>query len=250
MKDALTMAHINLYAVLRNLEDLCEMDDEMKELIRNQNMVVQMSVKNGPAARIVLDHGTCQFKKGRGKSNIHLRFKSPEHFNRMLDGEAKPMITKGFTKLGFLTKDFTKLTDRLAYYLKPTEALLKDPSYVHVNTTLSAYTAFFALAEIGNQDPLGKHNGKRIPNGKIAIRIEDGPAIVLEANNGQLNAFKGKVNDYRAAMTFTDMATAGDLLNGKVDSYSCIACQKLKMKGFIPMLDNMNKLLGQVPEYL
>jgi len=38
MKDAKAMAYINLYAVLRNLEDLCEMDNEMKQLIAKKKL--------------------------------------------------------------------------------------------------------------------------------------------------------------------------------------------------------------------
>ena len=250
MKDALTLANINLYAVMRNLEDLCEMDKEMNQLIKDQNLSVQIDVKNGPAGVISFNEGQCKFIRGKSPSSIKLYFRSPEHFNNMVDGKANPMILKGFTKLKFLTKDFMTLTDRLSYYLKPTETLLEDKAYARVNTTLTAYTAFFALAEIGNTDPLGKHNGSRIPNGTIAISVDDGPAIGIEAKGGRLLANKGLPTSYRASMTFTDMTVAGDLLNGKVDSYSCIACKTLKMKGFIPMLDNMNKLLGQVPEYL
>lgn len=250
MKHALTLANINLYAVMRNLEDLCEIDDEMKDLISQKNLTVQLTVRNGPMGRLIFRDGHCRFERGKGPSDIKLYFRSPKHFNRMVDGDGAPMITKGFTKLGFLTKDFTALTDRLSYYLKPTEALLSNPEYVKVNTTLSAYTAFFALAEIGNTDPVGRHSGQRIADGLIAIHVSDGPAIGIEAKDGHLLAKKGMPSKYRAAMSFTDMKTAGDLLNGKIDSYSCIACKKLKLNGFIPMLDNMNKLLGQVPNYL
>jgi len=222
----------------------------MNHLIKDKNLSLQIDVKNGPAGVISFKDGQCKFQRGKSPSNIKLYFRSPQHFNDMVDGRANPMILKGFTKLGFLTKDFTTLTDRLSYYLKPTESLLADQAYARVNTTLTAYTAFFALAEIGNTDPLGKHNGSRIPNGTIAISVDNGPAIGIEAKAGKLSAKKGLPSTCRASMTFSDMTVAGELLNGKVDSYSCIACKTLKMKGFIPMLDNMNKLLGQVPDYL
>lgn len=250
MKNDLTLANINLYAVMRNLEDLCEMDAEIKQMIGSKKLAVQIDVKNGPAGVLKFDNGSCQFIRGKQPSQIKLAFKSPKHFNDMVDGNARPMIRKGFTKLGFLTKEFTALTERLSYYLKANDELLKDKTYAKINTTLSAYTAFFALAEIGNTDPLGKFSGARIPNGKIAISVTDGPAISIEARDGALIASKGLPQSYRASMTFTNMETAGELLNGKVDSYSCIACQTLQLKGFIPMLDNMNKLLGQVPNYL
>lgn len=250
MKHELTLANINLYAVMRNLEDLCEMDSEMKNLIKDTNLAIQISVKNGPKGVISFHEGTCRFARGVHPSNVKLYLKSPYHFNEMVEGRAKPIPLKGFTKLKFLTNDFAKLTDRLSYYLKPTLELLNDPDYANINTTLTAYTAFFALAEIGNTDPIGKLNGSRIPDGNIAVSVKNGPAICLSAKSGFLKASKGIPKEYRASMTFENMETAGNLLNGKVDSYSCIACKTLKLKGYIPMLDNMNKLLGQVPNYL
>ena len=250
MKDDLTMANINLYAVLRNLEDLCELDAEMKALIQNVKLSIQFLVKDGPKAVIRFESGKCTFERGVHASAVKLYFKSPQHFNNMVEGKASPIPLKGLTKLKFLTTDFTKLTDRLSYYLKPTEELLKNPKYREINTTLTAYTAFFALAEIGNTDPIGKLNGSRIPNGNIAVGIKNGPGINIHVQAGNLVSHKGLPTQFRASMMFEDMETAGKLLNGKVDSYSCIASKTLRLKGFIPMLDNMNKLLGQVPDYL
>lgn len=250
MKDELTMANINLYAVLRNLEDLCRLDHEMAALIKDKNIRLQISVKDGPKGRLWFDKGQCRFERGEGKCNVKLYFKSPKHFNDMIDGKANPIPLKGVTQLGFLKNEFIQMTDRLSYYLKPTDELLADARYAEVNTILTAYTAFFALVEIGNSDPIGKHNARRIPNGTIAVDVEQGPAISLKASDGKLVANKGFDKAHRASMTFLDMATANDVLNGKVDSYTCIASNKLQLKGFIPMLDNMNKLLAQVPFYL
>lgn len=250
MKHDLTLANINLYAVLRNLEDLCAMDAEMKALIKGVKLTIQLTVRGGPKGVLRFDQGKCTFEKGIFPANVNLYFTSPKHFNDMVEGKANPIPLKGISKLHFLTTDFAKLTERLSYYLKPTPELLKNPDYATINTTLTAYTAFFALAEIGNTDPLGKYNGGRIPNGNIAIGIKDGPGICIAAQEGKLTATKGLPANFRASMTFADMETAGKLLNGKVDSYTCIACKTLTLKGFIPMLDNMNKLLGQVPMYL
>lgn len=250
MKHELTLANINLYAIMRNLEDLCEMDQEMKDLIKGQDIRMQISVKNGPKGMLTFKDGSCTFKRGTHPSNVKLYLTSPSHFNKMVDGEANPIPVKGFTKLNFLTKDFTKLTERLEYYLRPTDELLKDPDYKKINTTLTAYSAFFALAEIGNTDPIGKLNASRIPDGNISVTIKEGPAVYLNAKAGNLTVNKGVPDKIRASMSFSDMETAGNLLNGKVDSYTCIACKTLSLNGFVPMLDNMNKLLGQVARYL
>ena len=51
-------------------------------------------------------------------------------------------------------------------------------------------------------------------------------------------------------MAFDSIQTAGDLINGKADAMSCISMGQLEMKGYIPMLDNPNKVLNLVPKYL
>ena len=251
MTAQLTKANINLYAVLRNLEDLCELDNKMKELIKGKNISIQFSVKNGPKAFLTFKDDKCIFKRGQGKCSMKLYFKSPEHFNAMIEGNGNPIPLKGFTKIKFLTNEFITLTHKLSYYLKPTEELLKDNSYMKINTILSSYTAFFALCEIGNTDKLGKLNASRIPDGVIGVSVlNGGPSIQITAKKGHLDAKKGLFPSPRSSMIFSDIQTANGVLNGNLDSYTCIATGRLQMKGFIPMLDNLNKLLGQVPSYL
>lgn len=250
LKDALTLANINLYAVLRNIEELCDLDDEMHNLIKGKDISIQFVVRGGPEAVLKFKDNKCTFIKGRDKCNIKLFFKSPSHFNAMVSGDSNPIPLKGFSKLKFLTNDFISITDRLTHYLTPTDELLMDSNYFHINTVLTAYTAIFALAEIGNTDRIGRLNASRIPDGLIQVMIKEGPAISIDAKSGHLTATKGHVESPRAWMIFDSIQTANEMLNGKIDSYSCISTGKLEMKGFIPMLDNTDKLLGQVSKYL
>lgn len=251
MPDELTKACINLHAVLRNLEDLCQLDQEVKSLIEDKDITIQFSPKDVPKALLSFKNGQCTMIKGEGPHDIKLYFKSPEHFNQMIEGKANPIPLKGLTKISFLKNEFTKLADRLTYYLKPNDILLKDSNYAKINTILTAYTAFFALAEIGNNDRIGKVNAHRIPNGVILVSVlNGGPSISIIAKNGMLEIQKGETPNPRALMTFDSLETANGVLNGKLDSYTCIGDGRLEIKGYIPMVDNMNKLLAQVPAYL
>jgi len=250
MKDQLTLASINLNAVLRNLEDLCELDLQSKKLIAGKNITVGFKISGGPEALLHFKEGKCRFEKGRGQCDIKLYFKSPEHFNQMMEGKANPIPLKGITKLNFLKNEFMELTNRMAFFLKPSEELLKDEKYFYINTILTSYTAFFTLGEIGNHDEIGRLNAYRIPNGIIQISVEQGPSINIHAMNGHLETLKNKTDNPRASMHFSSLEAANQLLNGKIDSYSCIATGQLQLKGYIPMIDNMNKLLSQVSKYL
>ncbi|MFZ5354485.1 MAG: hypothetical protein ACOZCL_17415 [Bacillota bacterium] len=251
MKDELTLSYINLYAVLRNLEELCDMDSEAKSLIANKNLSICFKVKNGPQAVLSFQNGKCTFSEGSGPCSIKLYFTSPAHLNSMFEGKANPIPLKGLTKISFLKNEFTKLTERLSFYLKPTDALLKDKNYHRLNTILTANTAIFALSQIGNHDRLGKLNAYRMPDGIISIQASDGSlALNVTADHGVLTPKKGKADKPRAIMEFSDLETANNLLNGKVDAYTCIATGGIKTRGYVPMLDCFDKLLGMVPRYL
>jgi|LSQX01.1.fsa_nt_gb hypothetical protein len=252
MIDGLTMACINLHSVLRNLEDLCELDEEAKALIKGKNITILFSAKNVPEATLSFKDGKCIMRRGKHEPyDIKLYFKSPDHFNKMIGGTANPIPVKGLSKINFLKNEFMSLTNRLEYYLKPTDEQLKDPEFSKINTILTAYTAFFALSEIGNNDKIGKLNASRIPDGTIGISVLDGgPTISLIASGGKLTTKKGLEIKSRASMSFDCLDTANGILNGTIDSYTCIGDGRLNIKGYIPMVDNMNKLLAQVPAYL
>lgn len=248
--DQLTKANINLHAILRNLKDLCEMDKESFDLVKDKNLTIQFIVKGGVNGSLSFENGKVSYKNGVYPCNIKLYFTSPEHLNAMFDGTKMPIPLKGFTKISFLQNEFKKLTDRLSYFLKPTDELLKNPEYFKINTYLTAYTAFFALGEIANHDTLGKVNAKRVPDGIINIFAKNGPGLHLIVKNGHIEAKQGVSDNPRAVMEFNDLKTVNDILNGKSDIYTAIGEDKFGLKGFIPMLDNLNKLLDQVPAYV
>ncbi len=81
-----------------------------------------------------------------------------------------PTILKGFTKLGFLLKDFGKLTARLEYFLRPDEKTVQDEKFKEISTLLTFYTAFNALAEIGMNDPVGVQVIKKRRTGNCSYR--------------------------------------------------------------------------------
>ena len=252
MKEPLTLANINIFAILRNLEELWKLDENTRKILEGKDMSIQFIVKNGPRAYLRFKDGACTFNKGQIPCKMKLYFKSPQHLNDMFEGKANPIPLKGLTQINFLKNEFTELTNRLTYFLKPTDELLKDSTYFKTNTILSAYTAFMTLVEIGNSDRIGKLNAKRIPEGVISIEIakSDIAIQIISDGEGNLEGRKGKTLTPRAFMIFDSLNTANALLNGKIDSFSCIATGGLQMKGYIPMVEYLSKLLAQVPTYL
>ncbi len=64
----LIKANINLYAILKNLEDLVEYDSEVKSLIKGKKVSIQFVVKRGPKAGVIFENNSCRVVKGKIKS--------------------------------------------------------------------------------------------------------------------------------------------------------------------------------------
>lgn len=246
-----TKAKINLFAVLRNIQELCALDAQSKELIKDVKLSVQFIVPEVGEATLSFKNGECKFIPGKAPAGLKLWFLSAEHFNKLIDGEKTIPLFINVFKVGFLLNTFTKLADRLSYYLKPTDELLKNEEYFKINTYLTAYTAFFALCQIGNSDRKGRANAARIPDGEIQLTIKEGPSMVIKIYpDHHMEPRMGTTDNPRAVMAFGSLQTANDVLNGKSDIFSNLGSGNFAIKGYLPMLDNMSKLLSQVSFYL
>src|SRR5208337_1430753 len=127
----LIKAHLNLFAVLQNLEDIVQYDPKMQELTKKWKVSIKFSIWRGPKLYIDFANGKCTVGRvKRRRPSIVLFFISPAHLNRMFENKGQPIPLKGLLKLSFLTKQFPKLVSRMEYFLKPTDELMKNKSYV------------------------------------------------------------------------------------------------------------------------
>jgi hypothetical protein len=51
-------------------------------------------------------------------------------------------------------------------------------------------------------------------------------------------------------MVFSDLDSAGAVLRGELDPFAAIGAEKLVLGGVVPLLDNLNHLMGIIPRYL
>ena len=251
MVDQRTLAYINLYAVLGTLENLCELAPEASSLLTNKKPIsIGFEVKGGPSATITFKNGKCRMEQGCAKCDVKLPFSSCEKFNGLIDGTVTPIPSKGFQHIKFLLNDFTKLTDLLNKYMRPEPADLEDEDFFRISTTLMFYTITVAIAQIGNNDEIGKFSADHMVDGEISFGIKDGPASTLRVKNGRLLAIKKPSESPRAIMEFSGIRLARDLFGGKVNAIACVGSGDIIMKGMISMLDNLNRILDRVALYL
>ena len=248
----LIKANLNLYAVLKNLEDLVAYDSEAASLVKNWDVCIQFIVWHGPKAYCEFENGVCTVRRGKHKHpSVVLFFISPKHFNRMMSGKGQPIPLKGLTRLGFLKADFTRVTDRLEYYLKPTDELLTDDSYLELNTRLTLNTAAFAVREIALLDPIGKLAASSVRDGSVNFKIlPSGPCVHVDFQGGDIEARKGEAARPMAVMYMKNVRVANDFLNGRTDSFTAIVSGDVMIGGRIPMLESITLILDRIPQYL
>lgn len=252
MTDQKTMAYLNMYAVLGTLENLCELDSESVKIISGLKKPISLcfDVKDGPAATLTFSSRGCRMEDGVRECDIKIPVSSCEKFNQIIDGTVTPVPSKGFTKIGFLLKTFTALTDRLSALMRPSEEDLKDRAFFELSTTLTFYTIAVALAQIGNRDEIGKHSASYMVDGDIHFGIGDSIAATLRVKDHHLVTIKKAPEKPRAIMKFKDLDLAAALFNGTANALECVCNGSIEIHGMASMIDNMNRLLDRVALYL
>ena len=252
--DTRTMSFINLFAILGALPSLCELSDEARAIIAGKKISVGIEVKGGPAGVLHFEDGKMRVTEGCGKCDIKLPFGSPEKFNGMIDGTVTPIPSKGFTKLGFLLGPFTKLTDLLSKYLRPTEEDLKDEQFYRTSTLLMFHVITGAVAQIGNEDKVGRASASYIVDGNVRMAITEGgevqTAAHIVAKDHRLCTVHTDTNAPMSYMEFEGVRNARGLFDGVASSFTLICDGKLRMGGMISQLDNVNRILDRVGLYL
>lgn len=251
LMDSKTLAYINLYAILGTLENLCEIVPEASDLIKDSKPIsIGIEVKGGPSATLYFKNGKCRMEQGCGACDVKLPFSSCEKFNGLIDGTVTPIPSKGFTHIRFLLKQFTGLTDILTKYLQPSEDDLKDPVFFEKSTTLMLSVIGVAIAQVGNNDEIGKFSAHAIPDGSVYLGIKNGPGVEIACKDHRLLTLKKVPEKYRASMIFESIETARALFDGKVNALACIGTGRIEMHGMNNMLDNVNRILDRVALYI
>ncbi|MDR1127138.1 MAG: hypothetical protein LBL06_03300 [Treponema sp.] len=247
-KDAVTNAYINMFGILGALEDLCGLSQTAKTFLPRQPLTICFAVTKGPAARLTFSQAECVIAPGEGKCDIRLPFSSVEKFNAVIDGTATPIPSKGFTKIGFLLKNFTELTKLLESFLRSSD--LTDADFFNASTTIMFHLIAQAVTQIGNHDAVGRFSASNIVDGTAVLSIAGGPKAALCFKDHGVSCSRQIPKDFNALMEFTDMKLARDLFDGKVSALACVGRGLIVMKGNLGMLDNINRILDRVAVYL
>ena len=258
-------ARLNLLAVLPNLEDVVRDDAEMRALVSGTRLTIWFSVVGGLSTGVRFAGGVCTVGPDHGPPvaaggpgaaagpgpTVRLAFISAAHLNNMFDGASQPIPLWGFNHLGFLKKEFTDVSDRMAYYLTPSDELLSHPGYLAMNTLLTLNTAAFAVPVLLAHDPDCMPLRHGLTQGTIVIKVlPEGPAVSLVCGASGVIPVKGELPHPSALVLLRDLPTASAFLNGKLDTFAAAVTGEVQIWGRIGMVDTLGLVLDRVPKYL
>lgn len=249
--DDRVLAAVNLHAVLGALPRLVELDAAAAAVLRtlDSDVTLTLAVRGGPRARYVFGPAGVR-PGGRGGLGPRLLFASPRHLNAVMDGTAQPIPLAGPSGIRFLTKVFTPLTERLGAYLRPDPGSPAAPGSAEISTLLTLHVATTAITIVGNEDVSGRYSARHMPDGDLDIEVGDDLRYRVEVKDHRLRLDEDLAGPPRAALRFTDLGVAGDILAGRESALACVCDGRVAMRGFIPLVDNTNRILDRVGAYL
>ena len=250
MKDAKTLAYINMYGILGCLEDLCRFSPEAKALASGKPVAVALAVKDGPAMTLRFADGECKIEPGDNRCDIRLPFSSCEKFNGMIDGTVTPFPSKGLTKIGFLTKNFTGMTNILESYLRASPSDLARNDFFEASTIIMFHLITRAVSQIGNHDKIGSFSASNIVDGTVVLAIGKDIQAAITIKDHKLSTSREIPEHYHAIMEFADIKLAREVFDGKASTLGCVGNGLISMKGNLSMVDNINRILDRVAVYL
>ncbi|WP_454050711.1 hypothetical protein [Cellulomonas sp. Marseille-Q8402] len=250
--DPRAAAYVNLYAVLGTLPELVRRVPAARALLARdpRPLSIAFAVRGGPRGVLAFRDGQVRVVPDRAVATVVLPFASPVAFNGVIDGTARPVPVSGFHRLGFLTQVFAPLTELLTRYLRPSDEDLADPAFRATSTALTLHVAVAAAAQLGNEDRSGRFSAHLIGDGDVALEVTGELAYTLRARDHRLTFLPHPSPSPRAALTFADLDTAGALLAGRVSAMACLGDGRMAMRGTVSMVDNVNRILDRVGQYL
>ncbi|WP_062292525.1 hypothetical protein [Demequina phytophila] len=250
--DPRVLAHINLFAVLGALPSLAEHAPEARTLLDRVDRPTAVRIR----ARGLPEHALTFTRDGvtegaAGDRTVTLLLRSPAHLNAMVDGTAQPVPIAAPAGLRFLTQVFAPLADLLGRYLRPADEDLADPAFAETSAVLALHVAVAAIAQVANTDRSGRFSAGLIPDGQVALEVGDSLDLRLHARDHTLTFDPAPASSpARAVLAFRDLDVAGDVLAGRASALACLGDGSMAMRGFIPMIDNVSRILDRVGHYL
>lgn len=253
MRRAFILANLHLHAVLPRLQDLVRLDEEARSIASQMNLSVRFRVLGGPSVVVeILNGAVTTSSDPSAKAQLGLLFASCDQLNNMfMEKTAVPIPYKQLHKL-LQMKHFSRLTEIMTRYLKPTDADLKDPAFKKKSVEMTLLTGLAGAAQIAKYDGKMEHAVKLLPYGTVQFSVlPDGPFAYVEVDPSKnISSGAGKIDNPSANLDINSVDTAADMLADKLDQFAALGSGDLKATGLLPLIDEFSALLDRVGKFL
>ena len=247
------LAYVNMYGVLGSLENLCELDAEARAVLAEfeEPAALCFAVAGGPTCTFTFSADGCTMSEGSDGATMKMAFASPKLFNKLIESSIPGVAVKHpAATLKFLMGPFSRLTDRLNDVLRPTPEALQDRAFYEENTLMTLYVIAGAVSALANYDSISRISAGNTVDGQIEMSIADAAAITIEVKDHVFTTKKAPADNPRATMQFADIELAHDLFEGTASALNEMCKGRIVMAGMVSMVDNVNRILDRVSDYL
>lgn len=251
---SMVMARLHLGAILPLLEDVSAYDSEVRKAITGWNFALQFRLKESDAATtLFFKDGYVTARHGEtGGFHPALNFKNAAFLNDVFQGRTQkspaPNLAGIFKARQLMQID--KVLGRLEHYLKPQPETIADPEVFAFCVQITLYAMAFGIKEVGEHDPEVRPIALDLPDGTVEMRVAEGPAAHLVVKNGKFEPHRGPAEKPNAYLEFADLQTAWNTFQGNLDTFAAVGGGKVKLRGFIPLLEGINPLMDRLAYYL
>jgi hypothetical protein len=247
------LANLHLHAVLPRLEELVKLDDEARSIANEMKLSVRFRVRNGPSEVVDISDGVVRTSSDpKAKADLGLFFVSCDQLNNLfMEKLAVPVPYKRLTRLRQM-KHFSKLTENLTRYLKPTEVDLKDAGFKKKHVELLLMAGLAGAAQVAKHDRKMEKVVDRLPWGTVQFSVlPDGPYAYASVDKEKnITVGNGLVADPTANLDLNGVDMAAGVLAGTVDTFAALGSEDVRATGLLSLVDEFNALLDRVGFFL
>jgi hypothetical protein len=249
MSKELTTARIFLQAVLPLFEELPKGDDAARKAIKGLSGVITFKAPQGLAAQVEMKDGTITVTQGKGKkSSITLFLPTVKMLNNLFKnkGFALPLPIWGIWNLK-LVNAFTKLGERLNYYMDPKPKKPLSAGERSLAAPLLLLVATLGAAIVGQSE--AESVAPKIPDGTGQFEVKGGTSAYVEKKGMTFVGKKGRPSDYNLLLSFRNADIAYGMFTGTLDFMAAIPAGDIALSGSLPMAEQLSQLMLKVGEY-
>jgi hypothetical protein len=247
------LANLHLHAVLPRLQDLVRLDEEARSIAEGMNLSVRFRVLGGPSRVVEIRNGRVEASGDpSARAELGLLFASCDQLNNMfMEKPAVPVPYKRLDKL-IQMKRFTRLTEIMTGYLRPSERDLEDPAFKKKFVDMTLQAGLAGAAQVAKYDSKVEHAVELLPHGSIQFSVlPDGPFAFVEVDpEKNIRSGNGRIDNPSANLDINGVDVAADLLADRLDQFAALGGGDLKASGLLSLIDEFNPLLDRVGKFL